>query len=196
MNYPIANYPIAKYPIAKHLSVVLLMLLFSITSHPLMAQEIQPEPESSPQQENEALEESSAMTPERMKTIISEITEEVKEEGNVLSFYYLEAPLLLISDKNANRMRIVAPVVAANSLTEEQVLATLVSNYHLALDARYAIGDGYLYSVFIHPLKELTDEQLVSAVRQVATLRNTFGSSYTSGELTFGVESEEEKVEI
>jgi len=93
-------------------------------------------------------------------------------------------------------MRIVAPVIEATQLTEEQILSSMISNYHLALDARYAIGDGILYSVYIHPLAELTETQLVSAVRQVATLRNTFGNGYTSGELTFGVEAQEERLDI
>ena len=138
-----------------------------------------------------------AMTQTEMKRIISEIAEDVKGDTDNITFYYNNANLALLSNQAANRMRIVAPVVSAKDLNEQQILATLLANYHLALDARYAIGDGVLYAVFIHPLKELTEEQLVSAVRQVATLRNTFGTSYTSGELSFGVQqSQEEQIDL
>lgn len=140
--------------------------------------------------------ENTVMTQAKIKTIISEIAEEVEEENGNLTFYYNGATLALLSDTSANRMRIVTPVIEATQLTQEQIISTLISNYHLALDARYAIGDGVLYSVYIHPLAELTETQLVSAVRQVATLRDTFGNGYTSGELSFGVQAEEERLDI
>lgn len=132
------------------------------------------------------------MTQTELKKIITEIAENVQGSPDHITFYYNGANMELLSNVPANRMRIIAPVVSAKGMNEQQILASLVSNYHLALDARYAIGDGVLYSVYIHPLKELTDEQLVSAVRQVATLRNTFGTSYTSGELSFGVQAQKE----
>jgi len=94
-------------------------------------------------------------------------------------------------------MRLVSPVIEASNMSEQQIIASLVSNYHLALDARYAIGSGVLFSTYIHPLAELTESQLISAVRQVATLSKTFGTTYTSGELSFGVQAEEEeRIEI
>ena len=69
----------------------------------------------------------------------------------------------------------------------------MVSNFHLALDARYAIAKGVLYAAYIHPLKELTEQQLQSAVIQVSTLRLTFGTTYTSGALTFGADNKNEE---
>ena len=140
---------------------------------------------------------SAGMTQSELKKIITEIAENVQGSANNITFYYNGANMALLSNVAANRMRIIAPVISAKDMSEQQILASLVSNYHLALDARYAIGDGVLYSVYIHPLKELTDEQLVSAVRQVATLRNTFGTSYTSGELSFGIQTQtEEQIDL
>jgi len=152
--------------------------------------------EQAPTQEFEEFIEPQGMTQTKIKRIVSEIAEEVSGEANNLRFYYNGANLALISNLPANRMRIISPIMDAKSMNEQQILSSLLANYHLALDARYAIGNGVLYSVYIHPLKELTEDQLVSAVRQVATLRNTFGTTYTSGELSFGVEVEEEKVEL
>ena len=62
----------------------------------------------------------------------------------------------------------------------------LIANYHSSLDARYAVSQGIVYSAFLHPLSTLADDQLASALRQVAALATTFGSTYSSGELMFG----------
>jgi len=137
------------------------------------------------------------MTQAKMANIIKELVDETQGPDNNLSFVYDGVSISMVSDDNANRMRLVTPITAASEMSEQQVIATLVSNFHLALDARYAIGNGVLFSTYIHPLAELSRDQLISAVRQVSTLSKTFGSSYTSGELTFGVQTpEEERIEI
>ena len=103
----------------------------------------------------------------------------------------------MISDTAANRMRLASAVVNASDMSDEQIISSLVSNYHLALDARYAIGNGVLFSTYIHPMAELTKTQLLSAIRQVSTLNKTFGTSYTSGELSFAVQPPpEERIEL
>jgi len=169
------------------------VFLFAITLAVSSATAQTPEqPDTEQQQATEQL----GMTQSEMKRIISEIAEDVEGDTNNLTFYYNNANLTLLSNQAANRMRIISPVVSAKDLNEQQILATLLANYHLSLDARYAIGDGILYAVFIHPLKELSEDQLVSAVRQVATLRNTFGTSYTSGELSFGVQQSQTEEQI
>ena len=127
------------------------------------------------------------MTQERMAAIIEEYAGGVTGPPNQLLFVYEGFDLSVVSDKSTNRMRILTPVVPVSELTQEQIVNILVSNYHLALDARYAFGGGgLLYSVYIHPLQELTVDQLHSAIRQVTSLRSTFGTTYTSGELIFG----------
>jgi hypothetical protein len=42
------------------------------------------------------------------------------------------------------------------------------------LDAKYAISDEILWAVFIHPLKELSDKQISSAIKQVYSSAITF----------------------
>lgn len=132
------------------------------------------------------------MTQSKMISIIKQLDEKIEVKGNTLSFVYDEVNITLISDVTANRMRMITPVVEAAKMSDQQIIASLASNYHLALDARYAIGNGILFSSYIHPLRELTKSQLLSAVRQVATLSKTFGTTYTSGELTFGLQKPEE----
>lgn len=140
---------------------------------------------------------SEPMTQSMMADIIKQLVEETQGSDNNLSFVYNDVVITMISDAAANRMRLVSAVVNASDMSDEQIIASLVSNYHLALDARYAIGNGVLFSTYIHPMAELTKAQLLSAVRQVATLSNTFGTSYTSGELSFAVQPPaEERIEI
>lgn len=91
------------------------------------------------------------------------------------------------TDTRFDRMRLVAPILDAADMTDAQREAVLEANFHTALDARYGTSDGVLYSAFIHPLSPLTTEQFDSALRQVAGLVDTFGTSYSSGALIFGV---------
>jgi len=53
------------------------------------------------------------------------------------------------------------------------------------LDSKYAIGEGLVWSAFIHPLGELTEDQFLSAVSQVYSGVQTFGTYYSSGVLNF-----------
>jgi len=94
--------------------------------------------------------------------------------------------MICLTDETHDRMRIVAPVMEESKMTPDQREQVMRANFHTALDARYAVRDGVLYSAFIHPLSPLTEEEVSSAVSQVAELAKTFGSTYSSGALTFG----------
>jgi len=154
------------------------------------------QPERPETEQDSTASQSGPMTLEKLTAIIQQVGNNVEVQDGTVAFTFADAQLLAVVAEPANRMRLLAPVIAASELSEAQMAATLVSNYHLALDARYAVGDGVLYSAFIHPLKELTVEQLVSAIRQVANLRNTFGTTYSSGEMSFGVQQSQETIDI
>ena len=74
----------------------------------------------------------------------------------------------------------------ADTLGESLMKRLLQSNFDTALDARYAIAKGMLWSAFVHPLPQLTPDQFASGLGQVVNLAMTFGSTFTSGGLTFG----------
>jgi len=173
-----SNRYLAIQPTLRALILTLFITLVLVMVTPLSAQEEPDKPEAS-----------KGMTQTQMAIIISDLTGEYEGELNNIQFTYNNVFMALISDATNNRMRIIAPVAEVKDLSQEHLLATLASNFHLALDARYAIGNGILYSTYIHPLKELNKDQLESAVRQVSTLSATFGSTYTSGELSYGVRS-------
>ena len=78
-----------------------------------------------------------------------------------------------------------SPVVEDTELPAEQARTLLEANFDRALDARYAVSRGYVWSAFIHPLSALTEEEFVDGVRQVVTLAENYGTSYTSTDLVF-----------
>lgn len=127
-----------------------------------------------------------AMDQTKMEGIVKSIAANSEGKPGNLKFEYAQVRMLLISDVTHNRMRIIAPVAEFKNLKDEYKEAMLESNFHRSLDARYALSDGIVYSAYIHPMKELTDYQIVSAIKQVAALASSFGESYSSEELSFG----------
>ena len=121
----------------------------------------------------------------KLKGIIQEATETLVVNGNSIQFILKERPLICIYDENANRMRIISPIVQHSDISEKQLLNALVANFHSALDVKYALSDEIIWSVFTHPLKELTEHQLTDAIDQVYAASVTFGSTYTSTNLVF-----------
>jgi len=95
-------------------------------------------------------------------------------------------PATVVVDPNANRMRILVPIASVEGLGEAELLRLMQANFDSALDARYAVANGRLWSTFIHPLEELQAEQLISGLAQTVTLAQTYGDTYSSGALVFG----------
>ncbi|NOQ90566.1 MAG: hypothetical protein GQ549_06445 [Gammaproteobacteria bacterium] len=126
-----------------------------------------------------------AMTQDEMEKVVIESVDVIEQKKGYVVFLYKKVRMALISDVTHDRMRIIAPVTEYSKLTLEQVNKVMESNYHKALDARYATSDDILYSAFIHPMSPLSANELTNALNQVATLALTFGNSYSSGELSF-----------
>ncbi|MEM8908446.1 MAG: hypothetical protein AAGD05_11415 [Bacteroidota bacterium] len=109
---------------------------------------------------------------------------------------YRERFLFILTDEANNRMRIFTPFAEEKDLEQTAYQNMLIANFHSALDAKYCLYEGFIVSVFTHPLRELTRAQFVDAMLQVVNLADNYGTSYSSTELLFapGTEpSEEEK---
>ena len=131
----------------------------------------------------------SAMTPERLAAILEDhsAVRGLQARGErQWQFRVGERPVTLLVDPGSDHMRLVASVAPVEQVSAEQVQNVLVANFHTALDARYAVAGDRLVSVFLHPLSSLQADDFRSAVRQVARLAATFGTSYSSGEMVFG----------
>ncbi|MEM8677987.1 MAG: hypothetical protein AAGF97_01420 [Planctomycetota bacterium] len=94
--------------------------------------------------------------------------------------------LVAMTDENHNRVRVMTAVATESDLSDKEVRTLLDANFDRALDAKYATSQGILWSVFMHPFKELAEEQFFDAVSQVKTLADNFGTSYSSSNLLFG----------
>jgi hypothetical protein len=54
------------------------------------------------------------------------------------------------------------------------------------LDARYAVAQGHVWGVFIHPLGALEREEFLSGLAQTVNLARTFDTLYSGGAQVFG----------
>lgn len=103
-------------------------------------------------------------------------------------FQVEQMPLMVLADQQHDRMRLLTPVADAAGLDKETLLTILQANFDRTLDGRYAIWKGQVWSVYLHPLSSLTQQQFDAAVEQVMSLRKNFGTTYASSELVFGAE--------
>ncbi|MDT8429438.1 MAG: hypothetical protein RQ757_11790 [Pseudomonadales bacterium] len=123
---------------------------------------------------------------ECLEDILRHFDTELQGESGRWQLTIAERPILVITDANSNRMRIMTPVAEAEGMGKEHLYRLMQANFESALDARYSIAEGVVWSVFIHPLSPLHTEQLVSAIAQTVTLALTFGTSFSSGALSYG----------
>ena len=130
------------------------------------------------------------MNNNRLDELIRQITPDVVGQLGNWQFLINKRDILVITDESHNRMRIMTPVATQDQLNEADLTRLLEANFSSALDAKYALRDQTLWSVFTHPLGELSEEQFLDCAAQVANLANNFGVSYASSNLFFGAGEE------
>lgn len=133
---------------------------------------------------------SSAEANQRMSELLGQIVGDVTGEAGNWSFTYLGVDMILLTDAEYDRMRILAPIADARTLDRAQLRTLLEADFDRALDARYALFKDRVFGVYVHPLRSLSKEQLISALRQVASLYQTYGTSFSSMDIGFGGEHE------
>lgn len=127
------------------------------------------------------------MTVDRLGQILQSELRTLEGEDGRWQFQIGERTVIVLADAGSDRMRVFSPVISVDALTGPQVQAMLAANFHTALDARYAVTDGTVVAVYVHPLSTLQGDNFRSALRQVVSLAETFGTSYSSNELNFGL---------
>ncbi|PPR25018.1 MAG: hypothetical protein CFH40_00586 [Alphaproteobacteria bacterium MarineAlpha10_Bin3] len=93
--------------------------------------------------------------------------------------------VLVIADETHYRMRILVGIVKADKIPPGVYRRLMQANFDTALDARYAVAKGLLWSLYLHPLKSLTDRLFLSGIGQAVNLYRTFGKTFSSGGLAF-----------
>ena len=126
------------------------------------------------------------MTAERLAELIVRVDDEAVLEGATWFFHIEGLETAVVYDVNADRMRIIMPIGPADELDEENLLRMMQANFDSALDARYAVAQGTLWGVFIHPLSSLTSEEFLVGLGQTANVVMSYGSTYSSGLFIYG----------
>lgn len=117
--------------------------------------------------------------------ILQSVTDSLKGSEGMWQLKYSDRVMLVITDEYHDRMRMISPVEVMEEVSQSQMEAAMIANFHSTLDVRYAISDEILWAVFIHPLKALSESQVRDAFLQVYRAAETFGSTYSSSDLIF-----------
>jgi len=133
------------------------------------------------------------MDNDKLEKIIYVMSDSVVGSKGMWEMQVKGMPMMCITDQTNNRMRIIAPVKEAKDVTEEEMKAAMEANFHTALDVRYAVSNDIMWVAYIHPLGELTKDQVINAISQVYNATLTFGTLYTSTELSFGTPEKKKK---
>ena len=128
----------------------------------------------------------SQMNNAQLEKILTSQTDSIQGSNGRWQLLLDEMPMIVLTDETNDRMRIIAPIIEASKLDEDLLLDCLTANFHSALDVKYAISEGLLWSVYVHPLSPLTEMEIESAVKQVYAAALTFGTTFSSTPLLFG----------
>ncbi|PKM08149.1 MAG: hypothetical protein CVV14_05205 [Gammaproteobacteria bacterium HGW-Gammaproteobacteria-4] len=173
---------------ARFLPVALLTAASLLATEPVSAQSLdgpQPAPEEAPAAPQvQRLPGDTTLA--ALVEMVLRIDPEAQANGSAIQFRVQDRNLILVGDENAGRMRIMTPIARTDALDIETVQRMLQANFDAVLDARYAVANGIVWSVFIHPLPPMDEAQLANAIAQVYIAAATFGTTYTSGALVYG----------
>ncbi len=125
------------------------------------------------------------MTLEKVDELIRRIDIDAIRNGSSWQIKYRNMPIFVVADDNADRIRIMSPVSSAATLSEDQLVRLMQANFESALDARYAIAQGAVWSAYIHPLSVLDEREFFSGMGQTVSLVVTYGTTFSSGALAF-----------
>ncbi|MEM1065002.1 MAG: hypothetical protein AAF771_17395 [Pseudomonadota bacterium] len=126
------------------------------------------------------------MTVERLAAIVTALDAEARILGNAMEMTIDDVPVLIVTDARADRMRAMVPIRSAEGIPPEELMRLMQANFDSALDARYAVANGRLWGVYIHPLQALERAQLISGLVQTVNVAKTYGTLYSGGANVFG----------
>lgn len=145
-----------------------------------------PDPETTPETVPEDEVPAEVLAAANLLSLAVQIDEDARLTPNGATFEIDGTTVTLVMDMNADRMRLFSQIAPSDDLPASQLRRMMQANFDTALDARYAIAQGQLWSTFIHPLTSLTQDDFVSALAQTVTLVKTYGTTYSSGAMSFG----------
>ena len=126
------------------------------------------------------------MTVARMAEIVLALDPEAEPTSSGFEMTIDDVPVLVIVDMAANRMRAMVPIRLAEDMPAAELTRVMQANFDSALDARYALANGRLWGVYIHPFAELNKDQFISGIGQTVNIAKTYGTLYSGGAAQFG----------
>ena len=105
-----------------------------------------------------------SMNNSRMHDLLQRIDPELEGQLGSWVITYDTLRAQVITDENADRMRVIVPIIKVEDVEEGELLRLMQANFDSALDARYSVANGVIWSAFIHPLSILSDEEFVSGL--------------------------------
>lgn len=125
------------------------------------------------------------MTLSELEAVLETVASELSGGDGAWEFRVGGVHMACLTDSRFDRMRVIAPIIDIDEITEAQRDAMLEANFHRTLDARYSTSHGVVYAAFMHPLDALDERSFASALEQVSSLVLTFDEGFSSGALHF-----------
>lgn len=125
------------------------------------------------------------MTAQRIAEIVLDIDPDAQLTPGGIELTLEDIPVLIVMAPGADRMRAMVPIASVEDVSAEEMSRMMQANFDTALDARYAVAQGRVWGVFIHPLSPLEREQLLSGLVQTVNLARTYGTLYSGGANVF-----------
>ena len=135
--------------------------------------------------------ESAGMTQYEMEIVFAGEVEKIEGPAGAIRTQIDTFNVYLVSDVGFDRMQILMPIARTDGLDRRVFNALLEANFQKTLDARYAVSEGVVYGIYLHPISTLTPAMIRSALEQVVNLGRTYGTTFSSQTQPFGIAPEE-----
>ena len=130
------------------------------------------------------------MTQHEMEIVFAGEVEKIEGPTGALRTQIDTFNVYLVSDVTFDRMQILMPIARTDGLDRRVFNVLLEANFQKTLDARYAVSEGIVYGIYLHPISTLTPAMIRSALEQVVNLGRTYGTTFSSQTQPFGVAPE------
>jgi hypothetical protein len=134
--------------------------------------------------------ESAGMTQHEMEIVFAGQVEKIEGPTGAIRTQIDNFNVYLVSDVSFDRMQILMPIARTDGLDRRVFNVLLEANFQKTLDARYAVSEGVVYGIYLHPISTLTPAMIRSALEQVVNLGRTYGTTFSSQTQPFGVAPE------
>lgn len=167
-------------------TIGLIVLLFLLNSTPVTTGGANAGKTAASTGQNTTPPTASTMDLKRLGAIIARLDDKVEHPRKGFWRFTVEGiGVIVVGDDEHDRLRILVGIKNAKDLTQAQLIKITQTNFDTALDARYALSQDILWSVYVHPLKSLTGRQFISAIGQTVNLAVSYGDGYSSGGILF-----------